>query len=137
MSDHLRIVMAQLNLLVGDIQGNTLAVIEAARRARDELQARVVVFLELALSGYPPDDLLLRDDFLGAISAAVARVCREVRDVTLIVGAPMRGGSGLLNAALVIEQGRIVATYAKHCLPTYGVFDDTRYFQPGVEPCVI
>lgn len=137
MSDHLRIVMAQLNLLVGDVHGNTLAVINAARQARDELQARVVVFPELALTGYPPDDLLLRDDFLSEISDAIARVCREVQDVTLIVGAPVRSGAGLLNVALVIEQGRVVATYAKHCLPTYGVFDDTRYFQPGSEPCVI
>lgn len=137
MSDHLRIVMAQLNLLVGDVGGNTLAVINAACRARDEFQARVVVFPELALTGYPPDDLLLRSDFLGEISAAIARLCREVRDVTLIVGAPLRSGTGLMNAALVIEQGRVVATYAKHCLPTYGVFDDTRYFQPGSEPCVV
>lgn len=129
--------MAQLNLLVGDVHGNTLAVINAARQARDELQARVVVFPELALTGYPPDDLLLRDDFLSEISDAIARVCREVQDVTLIVGAPVRSGAGLLNVALVIEQGRVVATYAKHCLPTYGVFDDTRYFQPGSEPCVI
>lgn len=137
MSDHLRIVMAQLNLLVGDVQGNTRAVIDAAHRARDELKARMVVFPELALTGYPPDDLLLRNDFLGEISTAIARVCREVRDVALILGAPVRRGTGLLNAALVIEQGQIAGTYAKHCLPTYGVFDDRRYFQPGSEPCVV
>ena len=129
--------MAQLNLLVGDVQGNTRAVIEAAHRARDELKARVVIFPELALTGYPPDDLLLRNDFLGEIREAVARLCREAPDVTLIVGAPVRSGAGLLNAALVIEQGRIVASYGKHYLPTYGVFDDTRYFQPGSAPCVI
>ncbi|MDN5871527.1 MAG: NAD+ synthase [Nitrococcus sp.] len=137
MSGPLRIVMAQLNLLVGDVRGNTRAIIDAARRAQSELQARVVVFPELALTGYPPDDLLLRRDFLDEVSDAVARLCREVGNTTWIVGAPVRSRSALMNAALVIEQGRVAATYAKHHLPTYGVFDDTRYFQPGNAPCVI
>lgn len=137
MNDCLRIAMAQLNLLVGDVRGNMLAIIDAACRARDELRARVVICPELALTGYPPDDLLLRDDFLGEVSEAVAQLCRAVRDVTVIVGAPVRSATGLMNAALVIEQGRIKASYAKHCLPTYGVFDDTRYFEPGRAPCVV
>ncbi|MCO6440583.1 MAG: NAD+ synthase, partial [Nitrococcus mobilis] len=137
MNDRLRIAMAQLNLLVGDVRGNTLAIIDAACRARDELRAQVVICPELALTGYPPDDLLLRDDFLGEVSEAIAQLCRAVRGVALIVGAPVRSATGLMNAALVIEQGRIVASYAKHHLPTYGVFDDTRYFEPGRTPCVV
>ncbi|MGD8710366.1 MAG: NAD+ synthase, partial [Ectothiorhodospiraceae bacterium] len=137
MTDRIRIAMAQLNLLVGDVPGNTDAVAAAAVRARDELGADVVVFPELALTGYPPDDLLLRRDFIAAVESGVERLCREVSGITLMVGAPRIAEDGLLNAAYVIRDGEIVGSYGKYHLPTYGVFDDRRYFVPAERPCVV
>ncbi len=137
MSERVRFVMAQLNLLVGDVAGNTDAVIRAALKARDRLGAQAVCFPELTLTGYPPDDLLLRSDFIAAVERGVERIAAEARGITVIVGAPVLDDGALFNAALVIADGRVTARYAKHELPTYGVFDDLRYFVPGREACVV
>ncbi len=137
MTERLRIMMAQLNLLVGGVRGNTDAVIRAAAAARDEHGAELVIYPELALTGYPPDDLLLRPDFIRAVEAGIERLCRETAGITLVVGAPRITDSGLENAAFVIRDGALEAVYAKHHLPTYGVFDDHRYFVPGQQPCVV
>lgn len=137
MNQHLRLVMAQLNLLVGDVAGNTDAVIEAATRARDDLGARLVCFPELTLTGYPPDDLLLRPDFIAAVDHGLGRIAEAARGITVIVGAPQLADGHLYNAACVIRDGAVQACYAKQELPTYGVFDDLRYFTPGTSPCVI
>jgi NAD+ synthase (glutamine-hydrolysing) len=137
MTQRLRIAMAQLNLLVGDVSGNTDAVIRAAAEARDEQGADLVIYPELTLTGYPPDDLLQRPDFLRAVEAGIDRLCREVSGITVVVGAPRLTESGLFNAAFVIRDGRVDAVYAKHHLPSYGVFDERRYFTPGDEPCVV
>jgi NAD+ synthase (glutamine-hydrolysing) len=137
MSQRLRFAMAQLNLLVGDVPGNTDAVIAAATEARDRLGATAVCCPELTLTGYPPDDLLLRPDFIAAVEAGVERIARQTRGITVFVGAPLLIEGRLYNAALVIRDGQVVARYAKHELPTYGVFDDLRYFAPGDAPCVV
>ncbi len=137
MSERLRFAMAQLNLLVGDVAGNTDAVIQAATEARDRLGAQAVCFPELTLTGYPPDDLLLRPDFIAAVEAGVARIAEETRGITVMVGAPVLESGRLLNAALVIRDGQVAAHYAKQQLPTYGVFDDLRYFAPGEDACVV
>ncbi len=137
MADRLRFVLAQLNLLVGDVAGNTEAVLRAAESARTEHGADVVIFPELALTGYPPDDLLLREDFIRSAEAGVERLRETVHGITLIVGAPRITDHGLENAAFVIRDGTIEGVYAKHHLPTYGVFDDRRYFEPGDAPCVV
>ncbi len=137
MSEAFTVVMAQSNPLVGDVPGNAERVIEAAREARDDHGAALVVFPELMLTGYPADDLLLRRDFLDAVDQAVEHILASVHGVTLIVGAPRRGPHGLENAALVCRDGAVVGHYAKQELPTYGVFDDRRYFIPGTSPCVV
>lgn len=137
MTEQIRFAMAQINLLVGDVAGNTDAVIESATQARDGLGAEAVIFPELTLTGYPPDDLLLRADFIRAVEDGVRRIRETVRGITVVVGAPLLGGDGLLNAALVIRDGELLGTYGKHHLPTYGVFDDRRYFTPGDAACVV
>ncbi len=133
----LRLALAQMNLLVGDIAGNTERVIATAKRARDELQAHAVVFPELTLTSYPPEDLLLRPALAGQVRAAIARLQSEVAGIDLIVGHPQGEGGKLFNACSLIRDGRTLATYRKHLLPNYSVFDEARYFSPGISPCVV
>lgn len=137
MPDRLRIVLAQIDLLVGDVRGNAQRVIEASVRARDELRAQVVVFPELALTGYPPEDLLLRPGMQLHVLAALERIKREVSGIHIVVGHPHAASGGLYNAASVIRDGHILATAHKQHLPNYSVFDEKRYFTPGSEPCVV
>ena len=127
----IRIAAAQLNLWVGDIEGNVGKIVEASRRARDELKADLVVCPELSILGYPPDDLLLRTALPRAIEDGVARLLREVRGITLIVGLPEFAPEGCYNAAWVIRDGAVIARYRKQLLPNYGVFDEKRHFLPG------
>ena len=125
-----RIQIAQLNLLVGDAAGNAGRVITAAHQAR-AAGADLVVFPELTLTGYPPEDLLLRPELIARVESALARVCAEVRGITLVLGYPRATADGLFNMAGVIRDGVLVAEYAKQELPNYSVFDEKRYFQPG------
>jgi NAD+ synthase (glutamine-hydrolysing) len=133
----LRIVMAQLDFLVGDIHGNADRILDACRHARDEQAADVVVFPELALSGYPPEDLLFRAHFLDHVDEAMARLAREITRVSAIIGHPLRRDGRVYNAASIIRDGEIIAVYRKQQLPNYGVFDEKRYFSPGDSPCVV
>ncbi len=133
----LRIVMAQLNPLVGDVEGNTDKVVEAALRARDRYGADAILFPELVLSGYPPEDLLLRPGFALQVVHGLERIKREVSGIDLILGYPRRATGGLYNAASLIRDGKVVATYHKQHLPNYSVFDEKRYFTPGEGPCVV
>ena len=137
MTHSVRFAMAQLNLLVGDVAGNVRQMIEAARRARDALGADAIVYPELAVTGYPPEDLLLRRDFLEHSAAALEELAGAVDGITLIAGAPLLEDGRVYNAAYALRDGRRLGLYRKQCLPTYGVFDDTRYFAPGREPCVV
>lgn len=133
----LRIAIAQLNLLVGDITGNADRVVEAAGHARDRLKARAVLFSELTLAGYPPEDLLLRGDFLDQIERALQDVAaRCPRGIDVIVGFPEKRDHHSFNSAAVLRDGAVHAVYRKHALPNYGVFDEKRYFTPGDAPCV-
>lgn len=130
----LSIALAQLNLLVGDIDGNADKVIETALKARDQLGADVVVFSELTLSGYPPEDLLLRDSLDLRIEQALTRIKNEVSDIHLILGYPARRNGQLLNLAGHIYNDQTLMEYAKQCLPNYQVFDEKRYFTAGDQP---
>ncbi len=132
-----RIVMAQLNLLVGDIDGNAARIAENARRARAEFAADLVVFPELALTGYPPEDLLLRPSLAGRVDRALARIAGAGVECPIAIGFPEVAEEGLFNALTVIDRGRRVATYRKQRLPNYQVFDEQRYFRAGDSPCLV
>ncbi len=134
---NLKISLAQLNLLVGDISGNGKRVIDAARFARDQQGAHAVVFPELTLTGYPPEDLLLRYEFIERVELALEEICREVRGIDIILGYPRCQDGKLYNAAGVIRDGEIISEYFKALLPNYSVFDEKRYFEAGTEPCVV
>ena len=134
----LRIAMAQFDYPVGDVAGNTRRIIEQIAIARDEYGADVVLFPELALSGYPPEDLLMRPSFLADCHRALAQVAQAATGIVAVVGWPESAGSVLYNAASVLRDGRIEATYRKRELPNYNVFDERRYFHvdPDGGSCV-
>jgi NAD+ synthase (glutamine-hydrolysing) len=133
----LRIALAQLDFLVGDVYGNARKMIAAIERARRELGARLVVFPELALTGYPPDDLLLRAELTERVETALGEILPHSREIDVVLGYPKRQYGRLYNAASWLRDGRVLASYFKHCLPNYGVFDEKRYFAAGTEPCVV
>jgi NAD+ synthase (glutamine-hydrolysing) len=129
--------MAQLNLVVGDVDGNTSRIIAAANQARDESRADVVMLPELAVSGYPPEDLLFHSGMRAQVARSIGRLKAEVRGITLIAGYPEYDGTRIFNSALVIRDGAVLANHRKACLPNYRVFDEKRYFTPGTEPTVV
>jgi NAD+ synthase (glutamine-hydrolysing) len=125
----LRLAMAQINVVVGDIEGNTEKILAWVDRARDS-DADIVTFPELALTGYPPEDLLLKPQFIDANLAAIDKVVTKTRDITAVIGFVDREGD-IFNAAAIAQNGKLVTKYHKIYLPNYGVFDEFRYFQPG------
>ncbi|MDT8427366.1 MAG: NAD+ synthase [Pseudomonadales bacterium] len=137
MARQLRVVMAQKDFLVGDIQGNTAQVLESAQTAITEFKADVIVFPELALTGYPPEDLLFRPSMMIRVNRALAEIQAAGLDIVIILGHPWHENGCLFNAASVIHGGKILANYAKQRLPNYQVFDERRYFTPGEKPCVV
>ncbi len=132
----LRIAIAQINLLVGDIEGNAKRILEWIRRARDENQADVIIFPELALTGYPPEDLLLRPGMYERISHVLEELSQEVKGITALVGFPEKIDKGTYNAVAVLENGCCTAVARKNYLPNYSVFDEKRYFISSGESCV-
>ncbi|KAF1692003.1 NAD+ synthase [Pseudoxanthomonas koreensis] len=138
MKDFLRIALAQFDFPVGAVAGNAERIAAMIADARDEYGADVVVFPELAVSGYPPEDLLLRPAFLAECDAALKRIAAGVHGIVAVVPWPEAAGSVLYNAASVLRDGRIETTCRKRELPNYAVFDERRYFEadPDREPCV-
>ena len=134
---HMRCAMAQLNLVVGDVDGNTSRIVAAAAAARDECRAELVLLPELAVSGYPPEDLLFHSGMRAQVARSIERLRREVRGITLIAGYPEYAGSRIFNSAIVIRDGEVLANHRKARLPNYRVFDEKRYFTPGTDPTVI
>ena len=124
----LRIALAQYDFPVGDVAGNSARIIELTQIARDEYGADVVLFPELAVSGYPPEDLLLRPAFLRECEQAVARIAAQAQGIVAVVGWPQSAGAVVYNAASVLRDGAVAATYRKRELPNYAVFDERRYF---------
>ena len=134
---HLRCVLAQLNLVVGDVDGNTSRIIAAADEARDGFAADVVLLPELAVSGYPPEDLLFHSGMRAQVANSLERLKREVRGITLVAGYPEYDEALIFNSAIVIRDGVVLANHRKACLPNYRVFDEKRYFTPGSQPTVV
>lgn len=138
MSQSLRIAMAQFDFPVGAVAQNAERITAMIEEARDEFGADVVLFPELALCGYPPEDLLLRPGFLHDCEQALQRIARATKGIVAVVGWPQAAGSVVYNAASVLRDGRIELTYRKRELPNYAVFDERRYFDvdPDGEDCV-
>jgi NAD+ synthetase len=138
MNDSLRIALAQFDFPVGAVAANAERIAAMIAEARDEYGADIVLFPELAISGYPPEDLLLRPSFLAQCHRELERIAAGVHGITAVVGWPESAGSVLYNAASVLRDGRIEATYRKRELPNYAVFDERRYFEvdPDGGPCV-
>ena len=134
-TEPLRVALAQINPVVGDIGGNAQKIRHNIERARDE-GAQLVVFPELALTGYPPEDLLLKTHFVDAAGAALEEIARECEEIVALVGFPERRDD-VYNACAVLGEGEVQAIYRKQYLPNYGVFDEQRYFQAGTEPALI
>ena len=134
----LRIAMAQFDFPVGAVTKNADRIIEMIATARGEYGADLVLFPELALSGYPPEDLLLRPSFLADCEAAIQRIARAATGIVAIVGWPQSAGAVVYNAASVLRDGEVLQTYRKRELPNYAVFDERRYFEvdPDRDDCV-
>lgn len=134
--EKLIIVVAQINLLVGDIKGNAERIIVETQKAKKKWKADIVVFPELALSSYPPEDLLLRPGFYTRCEKALEEIEKSSDETIIVLGYPNKVGMKYFNMAAVIQNGHKIATYAKQDLPNYTVFDEMRYFSPGNSPCV-
>ncbi len=133
----IKIAMAQVDCVVGALDANAELMIDCIRRARDESGADLVLFPELAVAGYPPEDLLLRDGFIARCDAVMERLAAHTQGVDVIIGHPTRDEHGLYNAATWYRDGAVIGTYRKQLLPNYAVFDEKRYFAKGHDPLVI
>lgn len=136
MADSLNVVLAQLNLLVGDIDGNAERIITSAKQAFDNQSAHLIVFPELTLTGYPPEDLLIRPSLQARIERALEKILEADLPGYIVVGFPEQVNCSLYNTLALIKGRERLATYHKQCLPNYQVFDEQRYFKPGNDGCV-
>ena len=133
--ENVRIAIAQINCTVGDLEGNANKIIAFSHRAAG-IGADIISFPELAICGYPPEDLLLKPQFISDNLEQLKRIARNTGDMVAVVGFVDRTKDGLYNAAAVIHGGRIAGVYHKMFLPNYGVFDEARYFRQGTAPRV-
>ncbi len=131
MSDRLTLALAQLDMTVGDVAGNTDKILDYAARARDELRADLVVFPELSICGYPPEDLLFHSGLRHDVENALTRIRETLRGIAILVGFPEYDGDDIYNSCAVFEDGSVLAHYRKQLLPNYSVFDEERYFTAG------
>jgi NAD+ synthase (glutamine-hydrolysing) len=137
MTQTINVVMAQINLRVGDIEGNTNAIISYAKDAIANHKGHIIVFPELALTGYPPEDLLLRPSLELRVNKALEKIKSAQLLIVCVVGFPQHLQGKLYNSLLVIEDGKELGVYQKQCLPNYQVFDERRYFARGDSACVL
>jgi len=131
----MKLAIAQINCTLGDLAGNSAKILRYAERARQQ-GAALLLTPELGLCGYSPEDLLLRDGFYHACNVALEELARQVHGIAVVVGHPLEAQGRRFNAASVLKDGKIVATYRKHELPNDSVFDEARYFKPGDASCV-
>ncbi|MDQ3646197.1 MAG: NAD+ synthase, partial [Actinomycetota bacterium] len=132
----LRVTLAQVNQTVGDFDTNVARLVAAVRTAESD-GTQVIVAPELAVTGYPPEDLLLKTSFVDANLRALDEIARATGETIAVVGFVDRVGSTLFNAAAVCAEGKVAGVYHKHLLPNYGVFDERRYFEPGTDHLLI
>lgn len=136
MSSEINIGLAQINVVVGGVENNVDRIIEFAERAKKQ-KCDLLVCAELVLTGYPPEDLLMRPGFNRRVEQQLKRLCDSVEGIDLIVGYPKQTEGGLLNIGALIVDGKITHEYAKMDLPNYSVFDEKRYFTAGLDHCVV
>ncbi|MGB8337649.1 MAG: NAD+ synthase [Burkholderiales bacterium] len=132
----MKIAIAQLNCIVGDLAGNAQKILTASQRAA-ELGASLLITPELSIAGYPPEDLLLRDSFTRDCAAEVEKIAKKINKINVLIGFPLMQNGKRFNAAALLRDGKIAAIYRKFHLPNYNVFDEERYFEPHDEACVI
>lgn len=136
MNSTVTVALAQLDLVVGDVHGNADRIIECADRARNEMRADLVVFPELSVCGYPPEDLLFHSGLRRRVDQAVVRIRDSVRDIAVLIGFPEYHEEVIFNSCAVFKDGQQLAHYRKQILPNYRVFDEVRYFTPGKQASV-
>ncbi len=127
----LRIGLCQINTTVGDIEGNTKKILDHISKGK-KMGADLLAFPEMAVTGYPPEDLLLMPKFIEANLKAINRIAKATSSITAIVGFVDKNGD-IFNSAAILHDGKLIDVYSKIYLPNYGVFDEDRYFQPGKE----
>jgi len=135
MTHHVRVALAQINPTLGDLEGNSQKIIQNIREA-ETAGADVVIFPELTLTGYPPEDLLLKRKFLADTRIQLEQIAKANQEIMAVVGFVDQQQDKLYNAAAILQQGQVAAVYHKICLPNYSVFDEKRYFTPGDRPLV-
>lgn len=131
----LRLACCQINSTVGDLKGNTEKILEHIEKAQ-KLGVDIIAFPELAITGYPPEDLLLKESFVSDNLKAIQSVAKKIKDIIAVIGFVDRKKSKIYNAAAIVHQEKIRAVYHKNHLPNYGVFDELRYFTPGTQTSV-
>lgn len=136
MNSSIKVAIAQVDLAVGDVAGNTQTIIDYAIRAREDLEADLVVFPELSVCGYPPEDLLFHAGLRYSVENALAEIRRSVSGIAILLGFPEYVGDAIFNSAAVLKDGKVLAHYRKQRLPNYSVFDEKRYFTRGKEASV-
>jgi len=136
MQQQVKVALAQLDLTVGDVVGNTAKMIDYANRARDELDADLVVFPELSVCGYPPEDLLFHVGLRYKVENALADIRNSVAGIAILFGFPEYADDVIYNACAVVQDGEVIAHYRKQLLPNYSVFDEKRYFSQGKSAAV-
>ncbi|MDX1508155.1 MAG: nitrilase-related carbon-nitrogen hydrolase, partial [Woeseiaceae bacterium] len=136
MNSQVNLALAQLDLAVGDVAGNTAKIIRYANDAREKLQADIVVFPELSVCGYPPEDLLFHSGLRREIEKAIDEIRESVRGIAILIGFPEYEGDRIYNACAVFSNGKLLAHYRKKLLPNYSVFDEERYFEAGKDAAI-
>ncbi|MDH3266495.1 MAG: NAD+ synthase, partial [Gammaproteobacteria bacterium] len=131
MNNTVKVALAQVDLAVGDVAGNTAKIIRYAARARDEMHADLVVFPELSICGYPPEDLLFHAGLQKRVAQSIAEIRDTVRGIAVLIGFPEYAGGDIYNSCAVFADGKMRCAYRKHLLPNYRVFDEERYFEEG------
>ncbi len=136
MTNTVKVVLAQIDLAVGDITGNTARIIDHALRARDEMHADLVVFPELSICGYPPEDLLFHAGLRKRAEQSFAEIRDTVHGIAVLIGFPEYAEDKIYNSCAVLRDGEVLCSYRKHLLPNYRVFDEERYFTAGTQAAV-